>query len=111
MAEFAEVLGTQQSTISRYESGQLVPSKSVLILLFLIARAREREALAKAIGSTVNRLRSEEGQSRTTGREEFSGADPVIRDFVNLLHDNPENDALKDALRSMLPYFRFCARS
>jgi hypothetical protein len=50
MAEFADTLGTQQSTVSRYEADQLVPSRSILILLFLLAEGDDRRALSDALG-------------------------------------------------------------
>jgi transcriptional regulator with XRE-family HTH domain len=50
MTEFAELIGADQSTISRYESGQVLPSKTVLILLFLLAEEEERAVIADATG-------------------------------------------------------------
>jgi transcriptional regulator with XRE-family HTH domain len=50
MVEFAQIIGTDQSTISKYESGKVPPSNTVLILLLLLARADERAPLLKALG-------------------------------------------------------------
>ncbi len=51
MTEFAEMIGADQSTISRYESGQVLPSKTVLILLLLLAEGEERAAISDAMGA------------------------------------------------------------
>jgi transcriptional regulator with XRE-family HTH domain len=50
MVEFAQIIGTDQSTISKYESGKVPPSDTVLILLLLLARGDERVPLLKALG-------------------------------------------------------------
>jgi len=42
MVEFAGMIGRQQSTISRYEAGKLVPGCAVLILLLQLAQDAER---------------------------------------------------------------------
>ena len=50
MVEFADLIGATNSTISKYESGRLVPSKTVLILLFLLADESEKSSLKEALG-------------------------------------------------------------
>lgn len=50
MVEFAEMIGCKQSTVSRYESGKLVPGRSVLILLLQRARGSERQPVLDALG-------------------------------------------------------------
>jgi len=50
MVEFAEMIGCRQSTVSRYESGKLVPGRSVLILLLQLAQGAERGAIMDALG-------------------------------------------------------------
>ena len=50
MVEFADLIGATNSTISKYESGRLVPSKTVLILLFLLADESEKPSLREALG-------------------------------------------------------------
>lgn len=50
MVEFADLIGATNSTISKYESGRLVPSKTVLILLFLLADESEKSGLREALG-------------------------------------------------------------
>jgi len=50
MVEFASLIGATDSTISKYESGRLVPSKTVLILLFLLADESEKSTLKEALG-------------------------------------------------------------
>lgn len=50
MVEFAEMIGCRQSTVSRYESGKLVPGRSVLILLLQLAQKAERGPLLDALG-------------------------------------------------------------
>jgi transcriptional regulator with XRE-family HTH domain len=49
MAEFAEMIGCRQSTVSRYESGKLTPGRSVLILLLQLAQGRERQPILEAL--------------------------------------------------------------
>ena len=50
MVEFAEMIGCRQSTVSRYESGKLVPGRSVLILLLQLAQGAERGPILDALG-------------------------------------------------------------
>jgi transcriptional regulator with XRE-family HTH domain len=50
MVEFARIIGTDHSTVSKYESGKVPPSSSMLILLLLLARGDERAPLLKALG-------------------------------------------------------------
>ena len=50
MAEFAEMIGCRQSTISRYESGRLTPSRTVLLLLLQLAKGADREVLLNSLG-------------------------------------------------------------
>ena len=47
---FADLIGTDQSTVSRYEANQVVPSRTVLILLLLLASEEERPAIREAMG-------------------------------------------------------------
>jgi DNA-binding XRE family transcriptional regulator len=50
MVQFADMIGCKQSTISRYESGKLVPGRTVLILLLRYAHASERQPILDALG-------------------------------------------------------------
>ena len=50
MAEFAEMIGCKQSTISRYEAGRLTPSRAVLILLLQLAKGADREIILESLG-------------------------------------------------------------
>jgi transcriptional regulator with XRE-family HTH domain len=50
MVEFARIIGTHHSTVSKYESGEVVPSSSMLILLLLLARDDEKAPILKALG-------------------------------------------------------------
>jgi len=50
MVEFAEMIGCRQSTVSRYESGKLVPGRSVLILLLQLAQGAERGPILDVLG-------------------------------------------------------------
>ncbi len=52
MAEFAEMIGCRQSTVSRYESGKLIPSRTVLLLLLQLAEDSERQPILQALGVT-----------------------------------------------------------
>jgi transcriptional regulator with XRE-family HTH domain len=132
MTEFAESLGTDQSTISRYESGQVVPSKTVLILLFLLASGEERDAILEALGdvseaSLLSRYRgAEEALKRLpkhtdTSRVEFAEQsaalvsskdpiDPTLVQLLRLFRNHGRNRKLRQVLVQMLPYFEFVAR-
>ena len=50
MVQFAEMIGCEQSTVSRYESGRLIPGRSVLILLLQLAEDAERTPILTALG-------------------------------------------------------------
>lgn len=50
MVEFARLVGSDHSSVSRYESGQIVPGKTMLILLLLLAKSEEKAPLLKALG-------------------------------------------------------------
>lgn len=131
MTEFAELLGTDQSSISRYESGQVVPSKSVLILLFLLASEVERVALHEAMGEVseavlLSRYRSaEEALKRLpkgTDRSRVQFVDesvamltskepiePAVVQLLMLFRTHARNRKLRQAVAQMLPYFEFVA--
>jgi transcriptional regulator with XRE-family HTH domain len=50
MVEFARLVGSDHTSVSRYESGQIVPGKPILILLLLLAQGDEKPPLVKALG-------------------------------------------------------------
>lgn len=50
MSEFADMIGCRQSTVSRYEAGKLVPSRTVLLLLLQLAEGPEKQPLLAALG-------------------------------------------------------------
>jgi transcriptional regulator with XRE-family HTH domain len=50
MVEFARLVGSDHSSVSRYESGQIVPGKTMLILLLLLAQGDEKTPLLKTLG-------------------------------------------------------------
>ena len=50
MVDFAEMIGCRQSTISRYESGKLIPGRSVLLLILQHAQGAERKPILDALG-------------------------------------------------------------
>jgi transcriptional regulator with XRE-family HTH domain len=110
MAEFAETLGSDQSTISRYESGQLIPSRTVLILLYLLSSGTEREAIEELLGSakaeTLQHYRNAEAELRKIPK---GGEEPPFLDLLNLLRDNAGNRKLRAAVAQMLPYLEFIA--
>jgi len=55
MVLFAARIGLNHSTISLYESGKLVPSRSMLIMLFqLAATAEEKSSILDAMGVDAN---------------------------------------------------------
>lgn len=132
MAEFAETLGTQQSTISRYESGQVAPSGSTLILLYLLAVEEERSVFAEALGvedatklerkyGAVKKQLDDLKRSRTASRPavEFAELAAVIADsgdvdesaveLLRLLSEHGKGKPLRKAIAVMLPYFRYTA--
>lgn len=131
MTEFADSLGTDQSTISRYESGQVVPSRTVLILLFLLASGAERDAIREAMGdvgeaSLMARYRHAEEAlkllpkrtdvSRVEFAEESAAIisskepiDPVLVELLKLFRGHGRNRKLRQAVAQMLPYFEFVA--
>jgi transcriptional regulator with XRE-family HTH domain len=50
IVEFARLVGSDHTSVSRYESGQIVPGKPILILLLLLAQGDEKPPLVKALG-------------------------------------------------------------
>lgn len=50
MVEFARLVGSDHTSVSRYESDQIVPGKPILILLLLLAQGDEKAPLVKALG-------------------------------------------------------------
>lgn len=50
MAEFAGMIGCKQSTVSRYESGRLLPSRAVLMLLLQLAKGADKEVILGSLG-------------------------------------------------------------
>lgn len=131
MTEFAESLGTDQSTISRYESGQVVPSKTVLILLFLIASGTERNPILEAMGDVsevsllsrykgadeaLKRLPKPTDTSRVQFAEESAAMiaskepiEPALVQLLKLCRSHTGNRKLRQAVAQMLPYFEFVA--
>ncbi len=128
MTEFAELIGIDQSTISRYEGGQIEPSRTVWILLFLLASSGEREAILEAMGegseaSLASRYRNAEESLKLLKREktdvnriEFAEAstallaskesiDPALVQMLKLY----PSKKFRQALAAMLPYFAFVA--
>jgi len=128
MAEFAELIGTDQSTISRYEAGQIEPSRTVWILLFLLASSDEREAIIEAMGdvseaslasryqnaqeslkllkpkkSDLNRMKFAEASTTIVASKES-----IDVALVQVLELYP-NKKFRQALAAMLPYFEFVA--
>ena len=69
MTEFAELIGTDQSTVSRYESGRILPSKTTLIVLLLLSREEEKAPILAAMGEVdEHALRTRfEGAQETLG--------------------------------------------
>jgi transcriptional regulator with XRE-family HTH domain len=91
MAEFSETIGTQQSTISRYESGRIPPSKSILILLLLLADEDEKPEILKALGLEntqagaelhLSKHRLNEARRTLSGGARLSKADQRLAAFV-----------------------------
>jgi transcriptional regulator with XRE-family HTH domain len=136
MAEFAEMIGTEQSTISRYEAGQIVPSKTVLILLLLLATDSEKRPILEALGivdeqqieaqfrgaeealKKVSELRRRHGRDPTLvqfageAAQIVSAGAPVGKALVQIMklwRLQRDSQELQQSLEQMLPYFRFVA--
>lgn len=125
MGEFAELLGTEQSTISRYESGQFPPSRTVLTLLYLLASKDERPAILKEMGDVSDALKQFQNAGESLKllekpdkhRKEFMEAsrdllaskeplEPALIEIVKL----SSNKKVRAALAHFLPYFQFLAK-
>jgi len=50
MVKFGRLIGSDHTSVSRYESDQIVPGKPILILLLLLAQGDEKPPLVKALG-------------------------------------------------------------
>lgn len=131
MTEFAELLGTDQSTISRYESGQVVPSRTILILLFLLASVAERESIREAMGSVSEAMLmsryegarealkdvpkgsntslavfAEESAAIVSSKEPI---EPAFVELVKLFRRHGRNRKLRQAMEQFVPYLEFIA--
>jgi transcriptional regulator with XRE-family HTH domain len=126
MAEFADLVGIDRTTIGRYESGQVEPSRTVWTLLFLLATPDERETILESMGSvsqgilarfenageSLRRLKRPDPK-----RVEFIEASTAILNsgeaiepsLIDVLKLYPRKK-FRDALASMIPYFKFTAR-
>lgn len=85
MTQFSELLGLEQSTVSRYESGQVVPSRTVLILLLLLANDEEEPAILTALGVPTK-------EALALPRQKLREALPAIRN----LHGRGDEEAELD---------------
>jgi transcriptional regulator with XRE-family HTH domain len=60
-AIFAQSLGVDQTAVSHYETGRIVPSTDVLLILHGLASNREAQgSIRKALGSRVSRMSDSE---------------------------------------------------
>jgi transcriptional regulator with XRE-family HTH domain len=50
MGEFAQMIGCSQSSVSRYESGDIIPKRGVIERLIEVANEDEREEIIRALG-------------------------------------------------------------
>lgn len=61
--EFAEAIGATNPTVSRYETGKLRPSRSMLLLLYAFAEtAEERRPIVDALGGVPDQVKSSQEQ-------------------------------------------------
>jgi transcriptional regulator with XRE-family HTH domain len=137
MTEFAQLIGSDQSTISRYESGHVVPSRTTLILLLLLSAEDERKPILEALGDVDEKLvrsrfadareiltarspsksvrrRSGADQTRALFAEESAAIvssakqiEPALVEILKLCREHSENRNLSRCLSQMVPYFRF----
>lgn len=63
MAQFARLLGVSFSSISRYESGKVIPSRPVLQHLLIMAEGVEKVTVSRAIGESLVDLEQREIKS------------------------------------------------
>lgn len=122
MVQFAELIGCKQSTISRYESGKLIPGRSVLILLLQLAKGAERKPMLDALGVTrraaagwqeedlVKSLRVFEQYLEADRGARIAGtAGPTLAEFARtaqriVLRGRPVDPALVSILRCWTDY-------
>lgn len=131
MSDFAESLGTDQSTVSRYEAGQVTPSRTVLILMFLLASEPDRDVIRAAMGEVseaallaryrdaeqaIRGLSKRSDSTRVAFAEESAAIlhakdpiDPTLIELLRLFRTHARNRKLRSAVAQMLPYFRFLA--
>ena len=113
------MLGTTGNTVSRYELGQMLPSRSVMIVLLQYAGEREREELRNlldGVGVDVSEAQLDDVQRALDRFEEFaargqSGRKPNARVALALAAleilsapNEPLGLALADFLQSWLRY-------
>ena len=99
MADFAKLIGANQSTVSRYEADRLVPSRTALILLLQFAtEEQERGPIVKALGvesgllegwhsgDLVEALKDFESYLAVKRPGKASKAKDPLREFAELAH-------------------------
>ena len=95
-SRFGEMLGCHQATISKYERGNIVPSRSMLLLVYRLAETpAEKAAIAEALG----------GPPESLARQE-SDADAPLRAAVQQLrlkeHDDLSSRRMWDRLANLV---------
>ena len=125
MVEFGDLIGIDHSTISRYESGTVEPSRTVWMLLFLLASKDEREAILESMGdvseATLSHLQNAEplklSERPDPNRKEFAEAsakliaskEPIEPSLTKLVKLYP-NKKVRQHLAQIIPYFEFLAK-
>lgn len=113
MAEFGQRLGADHSIVSKYESGKVAPSRSMLLLILPLAKGRERSAILQALGleaSDVEGLSADEVQDALVEFERYleaggTGRGERVADkrrFADLARQVLDADEIEPALLGIL---------
>ncbi len=85
MAEFADMIGCTQSTVSRYESGRLRPSRTVLLLILQLAEGPDREVF-------LNGLRADSATQSDSRERDLLDALRTFEDYLGMARDRAARD-------------------
>jgi len=126
MDEFGELIGIDRTTISRYESGQFEPSRTVLILLYILASKDERAAILESMGDmneealapfknateslkVLEKPDPNRKQFAEASAELVASKEPIEPPLVKLVRLYP-NKKVKQYIAQMVPYLEFLAK-
>ncbi len=104
MAEFGKMVGVTSATISRWESGQIVPTGAALRILLGLAEGLEKKPLLDALGAAAadpQEIAGELAQGRFSGKPGLKAFAKVAQEILEREEDVPPylSDLLKDWLR------------